>query len=121
MDRKKPSSWAFCVVLVAVAVQATTPDRDDLVSSSGLRLISATLGDLGPTSTDDESPDEVCAPARPQIAEECREASHRPFAEGWIPARGDRESLLGIRRTLPDGTHPANRDLPDCFSSRLNC
>ncbi len=121
MDRKKRHSWARCVVLVAIAIQATTPDRDDLSSTNALRLISVTLADLGPTSTDDGSPNNVCVPARPEVAGECREASHRPVDEGWTPPLGVRGSLLGARRTPPDGIYPADRDLPVYLSSRLNC
>ena len=59
--RRFPHSW-WCIVLIATAFRAITPDPKDLASGNLLRMIYPTVwSDLG-SQDEDESLGEVCEP-----------------------------------------------------------
>jgi hypothetical protein len=60
------SFWLYSV-LIAVAIQAVTPDAHDLASMNALLLFCPTLAGSRDLADDDGLPDEVCGPAQSEM------------------------------------------------------
>jgi hypothetical protein len=98
------------MLLIAVAIQGTTPDPDDVSSMNALRLLCPIVGDLGSGVSHDGFPDEVCEPMRPGALVDAAQISRvqhdetcplEPAAPA-VAASGIRRLLAGVESPRPD-------------------
>jgi hypothetical protein len=112
------------VLLVALAVQAITPDAQDLASIHSLRLFAPSLIDLETPPQQDEWPDDVCDPLdcassvrlTPSQSQVCPSA----FGVAIIQAQLCEATLDCARISACRGMFTSHMDLI-CSLGRLTC
>jgi hypothetical protein len=112
------------VLLFALAIQAVTPDPDDLVSANALRLICPFLSGSESLLHEDQMPDDVCEPQASDMqcllrhqAQGSDRPSLRLAAAALDPGAAPGAALRSGSRATPAG--PARSVLPKLC--RLRC
>jgi hypothetical protein len=77
------------LLLFALAIQAISPDSQDLASIQALQVIAPGLTDLDSAMQQDEWPDDVCepAPSATRVGPTCRKDQDSPFLSGIASIR----------------------------------
>jgi hypothetical protein len=111
MDQRRRYPWFSAhVLLIAVAIQGTTPDSHDVSSSNALQLLCPAQSPRDSLRQDDGMPDEVCGPIRSEYLSTLREIVHLQDATPFSPWAGSpsmrrvpfQTSFSGPGHVLPD-------------------
>jgi hypothetical protein len=117
-------SRSLQLLLFALAIQAISPDSQDLASIQALQVIAPGLNDLDSTVQQDEWPDDVCepAPSATRLGPTCRKDQGSPFITGLASIRSSVQPVY--QRSVCAGTLTTVRKTgadPLCLLGRLIC
>jgi hypothetical protein len=112
------------LLLLALAIQAISPDSQDLASTQALQVIAPGLTDRDSAVQQDEWPDDVCepAPSATRVGPTCRKDHGSPFLARLASIRSSVQPTY--QRSVRAGTLTTVRMTgadPLCLLGRLIC